>query len=193
MKMHYTIPDFRIQDSGEISRAFLDRGILSFKDAMSFVKQLPYHRNGRKDHVTVVLQEMCGTCSTKHALIKRLADEQGLTDTNLVLGVFMMNGRISPEVNRILDSYNLHEIPEAHNYLKYKGAIIDLSFDNQDSSSLPGQPVEELIISAQQIADFKVKYHQMYMKSWLELNNHIPYQFEELWAIREECIQALAS
>jgi hypothetical protein len=43
----------------------------------------------------IVLAEQRGTCSTKHALLRRLAIEQGL-DIALVLGIYEMTERNTP-------------------------------------------------------------------------------------------------
>lgn len=191
--MHHLIPDFRLKSCGPVSEAFIEKGILSFKEAMHFVKQLPYHRNADKNDSLIVLKELCGTCSTKHAVIKRLADEQGVEHTELVLGIFMMNGEFSSKVSDVLQRYHLEAIPEAHNYLKYRGHIIDLTFDSEESEHFSEQLVSEIIISPEQILDFKVHFHQEFLKKWLSEHEEIPYRYVDLWNIREQCIQSLAS
>lgn len=191
--MHYLIPDFRLKSKGPVSDAFIEKGILSFKEAMNFVKELPYLRNADKTDVTIVLKELCGTCSTKHAVIKRLADEQSLENTELVLGIFMMNREFSDKVGSVLKQYNLSAIPEAHNYLKYKGQIIDLTFTGDESENFSSELVSEVVISPDQILDYKINLHQDFIKQWLSEHEEIPYRYQELWQIREKCIQSLAS
>jgi hypothetical protein len=57
---------------GPVSHAFLNRGISGFGQAMEWIKQLPYVRNPDKQNLLTVFSDGCGTCSTKHALIKLL-------------------------------------------------------------------------------------------------------------------------
>jgi hypothetical protein len=60
-----------------------------------------------------VLEEGCGTCTTKHATLTELAREQRI-DVQLVLGIYEMNERNTPGVGRVLGAYGLSCIPEAH-------------------------------------------------------------------------------
>src|ERR1700740_2919474 len=117
--------DFDITSSSFISVAFREKGIHSFRKACDYVKQLPYRRNSDKTYLLCVFTENCGTCSTKHALLKQLAEENNATDIKLVLGIFKMNGSNTPAVKQILDEAGLNHIPEAHNYLKAKNEVID--------------------------------------------------------------------
>ena len=64
------IPEFKIEQNGEISKEFLSRNILTFSQAALFVSQLPYGRNQNKNNLLTVFTDNCGTCSTKHALLK---------------------------------------------------------------------------------------------------------------------------
>ncbi|MFN6341326.1 MAG: hypothetical protein ACK4Y6_02890, partial [Bacteroidota bacterium] len=67
--------DFEIKSKGQISKEFIDRNIFTFNQASIFVRQLAYGRNADKNNLTSVFTDNCGTCSTKHALLKKLADE----------------------------------------------------------------------------------------------------------------------
>ncbi|HET7819119.1 MAG TPA: hypothetical protein VFL70_07400, partial [Bacteroidia bacterium] len=68
-------PDFYIQSNGIISKKFLGKNIFTFKKAAAFIQQLPYGRNLNKNNLASLFIDNCGTCSTKHALLKTLADE----------------------------------------------------------------------------------------------------------------------
>ena len=49
----------------------------------------------------------------------------------------------------------------------------------------------EIEMQPDQITDFKIKYHQNFLRQYLDKNPAMPYQLEEFWRIREECIAAL--
>jgi len=66
-----------LRPAGDISAAFIRVGLLDYRAAAEFVSRLPYGRNLEVD-ARGVLREGRGTCSTKHALLRRLAMEQGL-------------------------------------------------------------------------------------------------------------------
>jgi phosphoglycolate phosphatase-like HAD superfamily hydrolase len=186
-------PDFIIQPVGQISSEFLKRRITTFKEAAEWVRQLPYGRNNNKDSLVTLFSDNCGTCSTKHALLKKLCLENNFQGIELVIGLFKMNGKNTPEVSTTLRKHGLEFIPEAHNYLKYYGKIIDCTKPTFNPSEFVDDLIEELTIMPDQISSFKVEYHKNYLKNWLRSNSYIKMTDEELWTIREACIKDLAS
>ncbi len=179
---------FSIQPGKEISNQFIRRGILTFEEACSYIKTIPYGRNADKLDSLCVFNDQKGTCSTKHALLKRLAEENGHNDIMLMMGIFRMNGQNTPQTQQVLSAYGLLYIPEAHNYLKYKDTVIDCTTSKQ----LNFQPdlMEEAIIQPEQITDYKVAYHKLFLSEWLK-TAQLSYSPDEIWAIREKCIAAL--
>jgi len=180
--------NFSIQPGKEISNQFLERGISSYEDACNYVKSIKYGRNAEKLDPLCVLKDNVGTCSTKHALLKRLADENGQTDIELVMGIFRMNAHNTPQTEKVLSQYGMGYMPEAHNYLKYHGTIIDCT----TTKKLDFQPdlLEETALQPDQITDYKVAHHRQFLAKWLETANQ-PYNLDEIWVIREKCIEAL--
>ncbi len=92
-------PDFDIKSTGRISKEFVDRNILTFNQAALFIKELAYGRNPDKVNLVSVFTDNCGTCSTKHALLKRLADENNFETVKLIVGLFKMNKNSRPYKN----------------------------------------------------------------------------------------------
>lgn len=185
-------PDFDIKSMGQISKEFTDRNIVTFNQASLFIRQLAYGRNADKNNLATVFTDNCGTCSTKHALLKRLADENEFEKVKLIVGLFKMNKKNTPQVSSTLEKYNLEYIPEAHCYLKYEDKIIDLTKLNSIPTDFLDELIEEIEILPEQITDFKVNYHKNYLASWLDNNKQINLSLNDLWKIREECIQQLS-
>ena len=185
-------PDFDIKSMGQISKEFTDRNIVTFKQASLFIRQLAYGRNAEKNNLATVFTDNCGTCSTKHALLKRLADENEFEKVKLIVGLFKMNKKNTPQVSSTLQKYNLEYIPEAHCYLKFEDKIIDLTKLNSKPTDFLDELIEEIEILPEQITDFKVNYHKNYLASWLDKNKQINLSLNDLWKIREECIQKLS-
>lgn len=183
------IPDFIIDDGGNVSRAFRDKSIQTFHEACDYIKHLPYGRNADKLNLLTVFTDSCGTCSTKHALLKQLVEENGQKGYRLVMGLYKMNGINTRPVDKILRQYGLEYIPEAHCYLKLGEQIIDLTA--VQPLDFVNDLLEETEIASEQITDHKVNYHRRYLGNWLAQND-IKYNLDELWAIREACISALA-
>ncbi len=183
--------DFDITSRSEISLIFPGKGITSFMDAAKFIEELPYRRNKVKHSPTAVLDEQCGTCSTKHALLKHLADENKHPELRLILGIFKMDAHNTPAVAAVLKKYSLKYIPEAHNYLKVNGYILDFTGLGMSEAKLSASLLAEIEINPEQITDFKVGFHRDYLKQW-SIDDNLPYTVDEVWQIREECIKEIA-
>lgn len=185
-------PDFEINGkNGIVSKSFNNLKIKSFAEACKWVESLDYKRNHYKNNKLVLFDELCGTCSTKHALLKRLAEENGNKSLKLILGIFTMNSKNTPKIKDVLAKYDLKYIPEAHNYLRNHNHILDFTGIVVNETKFELDLLEEVEISPDQITDYKVQYHKEFLSRWIETNK-IPYTLDKLWEIREECIAALA-
>lgn len=103
-----------------------------------------------------------------------------------------MNGKNTPKIKSVLENHNLEYIPEAHNYLKFKNQILDFTKRSSSENDFINDLLEEIEIEPHQINQFKIEFHRNYLKNWLDQNPQIPYSLDELWKIREECIEALS-
>lgn len=184
--------DFEIKSKGQISKEFIDRNILTFNKASIFVRQLAYGRNADKNNLASVFTDNCGTCSTKHALLKKLADENNFKKVKLIVGLFKMNKKNTPEISETLQKNQLEYIPEAHCYLKFEDQIIDLTKINSKPTDFLDDLIEEIEISPEQITDYKVNYHKNYLVTWLDKNEQLDLSINDIWKIREQCIKDLA-
>lgn len=184
--------NFEINSNSKISQLFLKNDCFDFLSASEFVRNLPYRRNLDKDNLATVFTDNCGTCSTKHALLKTLADENNKLNFKLILGIFRMNADNTPKIKSVLHTHNLEYIPEAHNYLKFQNQILDFTKKNSSENDFVNDLLEETEIEPHQINQFKIDFHRNYLKNWLAENPNIKYSLEELWQIREECIKALS-
>lgn len=184
--------NFKINSTAEISQLFLKNDCFNFHSASEFIINLPYRRNLNKDNLATIFIDECGTCSTKHAILKLLAEENNQSDFKLILGIFRMNGNNTPKIKSVLGTYNLDYILEAHNYLKFKNQILDFTKKNSSEIDFIDDLLEETEIQPYQINQFKIGFHKNYLKNWLLQNPEIPYSLDELWKIRELCIQALS-
>lgn len=184
--------NFKIHSNREISQLFLKNNCSDFLSASEFVRNLPYRRNPNKDNLATVFIDECGTCSTKHAVLKILAEENHQPNFKLILGIFKMNGNNTPKVKSVLEAYNLDYIPEAHNYLKFNNQILDFTKRNSSENDFIDDLLEETEIQAHQINHFKVEFHKNYLRKWLAENPQILYSLDKLWQIREQCIKALS-
>jgi len=182
--------NFSILSGNPISDRFLQSGVNDFSSALIYIQDLPYRRNENKDNATVVFDEQCGTCSTKHAVLKRLVDENG-KEARLMMGIFKMNGTNTKAVSTVLEKYKLDYIPEAHVYLRMESKVIDATKQGFANTLFLNDLLYEEEISPSQIGNYKINKHRDFMIDWLDKNPQIPYDIQRLWIIREECIAAL--
>ena len=182
---------FPLQPARAVTAAFLGLAKTDLRAAAEWVCQLPYGRNSDPNHPLIVLAEERGTCSTKHALLRRLALEQGL-DLALVLGIYEMTDSNTPGVGPVLRRYGLDSMLEAHCYLRTAERRIDVT----RASCGRGEPLcflHEEEIEPKQITDYKTSVHKKFLQRWMaESRGASGFSLDEIWAIREQCIASLA-
>jgi hypothetical protein len=192
VKSWTALPEIALAGADNIAGAFTAAGMHDFRAAARYVHALPYGRNSSRSDPLIVMRERRGTCSTKHALLKRLALEQRL-EISLVIGIYNMTERNTPGVGRVLAASGLEYIPEAHCYLRYLGERIDVT---REITGGPAEPIAEFLheeeIEPEQIGDYKIALHRRWMREWIA-SPEAPrgLGFDELWKIREACIAAL--
>jgi len=181
----------KLNSNDSLTSLIYSLGILNWEDLVSFTKKLPYGRNSNRTDFSLVISERKGSCSSKHAFLKKVADVNNLQNIKLILGIYKMNAVNTPKIGTVLSENNINFIPEAHCYLKINNNRIDITTENSNFKELAKDILEEIEIIPEQVATFKVSYHQQYLKKWMKDNN-ASYSFEKLWSIREECIYNLS-
>lgn len=175
-------------EKGPLSSECVDRGIISFQSLIEWVEQLPYKRNSNRADFLLVFDEECGACSTKHALVKSVADENGWTAVELFLGQYEMSEETNPGVGLILHQNQLDFIPEAHVFLKIDGRIVDLTGLPIGVNSFELSLTNAHIIEPYQIGDYKVKWQENMLTNFGNIFNK---SLDELNRIRENCLLLL--
>ncbi len=185
------ILDFPLLAKGPLSEALLQKGINSYAQATSFVQALPYRRPSDKSRLLLLLEEHCGTCSSKHAFLKQLAIEQEQAAVQLIIGIYRMNVHNTPGIGKHLVENDLAYIPEAHCYLRYQSQRFDFTNPQSDISHLEAAILQETEILPYQIGSFKEALHKQYLKDWLQ-TQPILLTIDQIWNIRERCIASLS-
>jgi len=178
---------------GPVTAAFSRFGMKDLRSAGQYIRCLPYGRNTYPEDPLIVLTEERGTCSTKHALLRRLATEQGL-DIALVLGIYEMNEQNTPGVGHALRKYGFSTLPEAHCYLRAFGKRVDVTraIDIGPATAMLHFLHEEDITPAQ-ITHYKTALHQQFLSWWMADHSELGgWTLADVWAIREECIAGLS-
>jgi hypothetical protein len=164
---------------------------MNFETLIEKVKNVPYGRNANRYDFSLVLSENKGTCSSKHAFLKDFADNNGIENVKLFIGIFKMNEANTPKLGNLLSNNNIEYIPEAHCYLKINQVPVDVTTVDSFYDKIKQDIIEEIEISPNQVSDFKVEYHKAFLKKWINETNQNN-TFEEIWKIREKCILKLS-
>ncbi len=164
---------------------------MDFESLIEKVKNIPYGRNSNRDDFSLVISENKGTCSSKHAFLKEFADINNVENVKMYIGIFKMTESNMSEIYPLLSENELSYIPEAHCYLKINGIPIDATTTESFYQKIKNEIIEELEIIPSQVSSFKVDYHKSFLQKWIVQTNQNK-SFEEIWRIRERCIQKLS-
>lgn len=162
-----------------------------FIDLIEKVKQIPYGRNANRSDFSLVITENKGTCSSKHAFLKDFADKNSISNVKLYIGIFKMNEVNTSKIYPLLSENKISFIPEAHCYLKINEIPVDVTTSESFYQKIENDILEEIEIKPYQVSEFKVEYHKDFLKKWIVETKQIK-TFDEIWSLREKCIEKLA-
>jgi hypothetical protein len=179
-----------LNSNDKLTAIIKDSGINTWNELIQFVRELPYGRNSNRTDFRLVIIEKKGSCSSKHALLKKIADLNKIQNVKLVLGIYKMNRQNTPNIGNVLLENKIEFMPEAHCYLKIDNKRTDITTNNSDFEKIERDILNELEIEPEQVAEFKVEYHKDFLTKWIS-ENRIDREFNEIWKIREKCIENL--
>lgn len=162
-----------------------------FIDLIEKVKQIPYGRNANRSDFSLVITENKGTCSSKHAFLKDYADKNKISNVKLYIGIFKMNEVNTSKIYPLLSENKISFIPEAQCYLKINEIPVDVTTSESFFQKIENDILEEIEIKPYQVSEFKVDYHKDFLKKWIVETKQIK-TFDEIWSVREKCIEKLA-
>ena len=185
------INDYELLSKDTLTYLILRKGIKTWVELIEFVQSLPYGRNQNRNDLSLVLSQEIGTCSSKHALLKTVADLNNIPDVQLKLCIFEMNSINTPKIAKVLKNEVVDRIVEAHCYLQINQNCYDFTTFESDINQLKDDILFEKTIEPKDINLNKVEFHKYYLKDWIK-NNKLPVTFEMVWQLRERCIKALS-
>ena len=184
--------DNRLTSKEPLTQLLLSKEIFSWNEAIKFIQNIPYGRNESRTDFSLVISENKGTCSSKHALLKEIAIQNHIPNVQLIIGLYKMNQQNTPKIGSILSDNQLTFIPEAHCYLKINDDYLDITSKEAEFDAIKNVILEEIEIEPYQVGDFKIEYHQNYLKDWMS-KNEISFSFDQIWEIREKCIENISA
>ena len=160
------LPNPTISNYGIVSSQFYERNIATFHQACSWVKNLPYGSNSSNDDSLIIFQEGKATCTNKHGIISRLAEELDL-EIYKNLGLYRLNDEIVTGVNNIIKPYGLEFIPQIHCFLEYKNFRVDLTEGNCNGKNKIIENYDFILrvkpdLTYQEYIDYYLEYLQKY-------------------------------
>ncbi|MFV0541089.1 MAG: hypothetical protein ACK5MZ_07615 [Aestuariibaculum sp.] len=179
--------DFTLNSTDELTQLVRKNGIDSWNQLISFIHNLPYGRNLNKKDLKLVVVEKKGTSSSKHALLKKIAELNKIRGVQLILGIYKANKQNTPEISKELDEYGLQYILQARCYLKINKKQVDLTFKGSDFELIQNDILEEIEISPIQIRNFKDTLLKSSLRKWLRKMD-VDLNLEQIWSIKEKYI-----
>lgn len=183
--------NFNLDNTKPYSKLSITEEFDDFESICDYLKTLPYGRNSDTSNFKHILTEKKGTCASKHAFLKELAIENNQNNVKLFVGVYKMVEQNTCGIGPLLSKYKLNYLPQAHTYLKINDELLDVTRSVTSEKNFMDDLIFEEEITPNQVLDYKREMHQNYLKEWIKKEN-INYTFEEIWAIREECITILS-
>ncbi len=183
--------DYPLSASDHLTQKALSFGIHSWNQLTPYIQNLAYGRNTNREDFSLVFTEQKGTCSSKHALLKSIADSNQIPNVDLIIGIYRMDEKNTPKIGKVLKAHRIAYIPEAHCYLSCNNQRVDYTTINADIQTIEKDILEEIKIKPAQVVQFKIEYHQQFIKNWLE-ETHSSFNFQDIWKVREKCIQMLS-
>jgi hypothetical protein len=190
-KIVFSFKSWELTSTDSLTTMVKDKSIHTWSEIVEHVKRLPYGRNQNREDLSLVLQEGKGTCSSKHALLKKIADLNNIETVKLILGMYKMNQSTTPKIQTTISEAGLDYIPEAHCYLMLGNRRFDITTANANMDHLKNDILEEMEIQPEQVARFKVDFHKAYIRRWID-EHGIDKSFDDVWDLREKCIEKLA-
>ncbi len=181
-----------LSSKDRLTLKIVNKNILNFDALAMFIENLPYGRNANRNDLSLVWEEQKGTCSSKHAFLKYVADLNKIPNIELILGIYKMSANNTPRIGTVLSDSNLDYMPEAHCYLNINGQYADFTSANSAFNNIENDILLETTIEPHQVSEFKMDFHKSYLQNWIKQNN-IPLSLESVWKIRERCIANLSA
>ena len=187
------LPEDRLPDIGGWSSQFRALGARTLQAAGRILQELPYGRLDTGRTYRDVLRDGRGTCSTKHAVLAEVAAEAQV-GALLTVGIYDMCETNTPGVGAILAVAGLPSIPEAHCYVIIDGERIDITSRRARARYDIGELHDEFVVEPPDVATHKEPVHRKVLRHWIDAHPELLAGRDEeaVWAIREQCIEALA-
>lgn len=184
------LPNFQLRTT-KLSQLFIEKDIHDFRGACEYVKHLPYGRISDRSNLSLVIREGKGTCSSKHGILAKLAEENEHFEIELIAGIFLLSPETHPILTEHFKDKPYSSLPEMHCYFRFEKQRFDFTSVDNRMPIIETKIIREQRIEPHQVGDWKIKIHQEYIKAWLLRNPKMEFTFEEIWQQREEMIRKM--
>jgi len=182
--------NFELTSDDPLTLDIVESGVVSFHDLIRCVRRFHYGRNSQRADLNLVWYERRGTCSSKHAFLKNVAELNQIPNVELMMCLFKMNSDNTKGLVGFMEQTDLEYIPEAHCYIRWNNEPIDVTFMGSNIDQLLKATLEEKQIQAKDVVENKLIWHKQKLVEWLD-SNRPNMTLEEIWGIRERAIQYL--
>ncbi|WP_231372832.1 hypothetical protein [Aureivirga sp. CE67] len=180
----------KLESNNYLTKLVKNLNLNNWDELTSYIRKLPYGRNKNRFDFSLVLKEKKGSCSSKHAVLKKIAQENNLDEIKQILGIYKMNNINTPGIGEIKINSKINYIPEAHCYLEINGEKFDFTSEHSNYSKIENDILKEIEIQPEDVIENKINLHKKYIQNWIK-EFEIQENFEEICNKRENCIKKL--
>jgi len=175
----------------QLTQLAISKGMIDWNTLLQGVQNIPFGRNRSRADFSLVLKENRGTCSTKHALIKEIADLNKIEHVELMLAIYKMNDQNTPGIKLKNITSAVDYIPEAHCYLRVRNDRLDITTSTASFDRIASCIILESVITPKQVGQYKIDFHKQFIQDWI-IQKKITLSFNQVWQFREQCIQNIS-
>ena len=156
-----------IDEKGNIGKQFAQQNIHDLYAAINYIHNLKYQPPSEPFNWNLVIPEQRGTCSTRHALLVVLAQENHIPFT-LGQAIYNLTPEKFPIIRSLLEKYKLPFILESHNFIIFKDYFLDSTFPG-NAALLCKHDVESVKpIDCGELLHEKTVLYPQFLKQWLK-------------------------
>jgi hypothetical protein len=180
--------DFEINpEAGRVSYAFFKRRIYTFQEAGDFLRTLPFRRPQNLLNILAPLDEGCGTCRHKHAILGMLSCENMHGEFRTVIEMYKDTSE-----HFGLAKQTIPYIPGCHAAIHHVaengGLIRRFDFSKFNAPKVTPEILRIIYVQPFQLIRWKTRIHKAFIKRWLNQKGS-SVRFEQIWEARENQIR----
>lgn len=185
--------NFEILSNGPISSYLKNKKVNDFKSTIIFLKSNPIELKDLQEIVVKDVEETMSITSKIHAVLATLAVENEIEEIELMMGIFLVNQNIFPELENYFKDKDYSNIALTTSYLKISDKRIDFSSSKQILEKITSKIIREQRMDPHQSKEWKEKIYEDYIHKWFKRNPSITYPIGKILKDEKTLIELISN